>query len=115
DNISVVRANPELVEAIDAGLLGIDPNRTLFCLPELASIGIGDEWMGKAKDIGAQFFAAQVDAGSNVAPLVAAADLQLAVVIAPQDVKIESLQKHVAEFGVTNAGLTIFHAGPNAL
>ena len=62
----------------------------------------------------AEFLAAEVDAGGDVAPLVAAADLQFAVVVAAQHVEVERLQQHVAELGVADADFAVFHAGADA-
>jgi hypothetical protein len=56
----------------------------------------------------------QVNAGGDVAPLVAAADLQLAAEIAAEHVKIKRLEQHVAELGVADARLAVLHAGADA-
>ena len=68
----------------------------------------------RPKTVFAEFFARQFDAGGDVAPLIAAADLQFAIVIAIEHVKIKRLQQHVAEFGVADADFAVFHAGADA-
>ena len=62
----------------------------------------------------AQFFPRQIDAGGDIAPLIAAADLQFAIVVAAKHVKIECLQQHVAELGVADAHFAILHARADA-
>ena len=62
----------------------------------------------------AEFFADEVGAGGDVAPLIGAADLELAVVGFAQVVEIVGLEQHVAELGVADAGVA-FHAGANAV
>src|SRR6185503_3481565 len=47
----------------------------------------------------------QVDPGSNVAPLITAADLDGALLRAEQVQEVERLEQHVAEFGVRDAAL----------
>ena len=47
--------------------------------------------------------------------MVAAANLELAVVVAAEHVEIEGLEQHVAELGVADAGLAILHARADAL
>ena len=62
----------------------------------------------------AEFLAHQINAGGDVAPLIAAADLQLALSCLAEVKKIEGLEQHVAEFGVADSGFAIFHSGPDA-
>src|SRR5439155_21699550 len=104
-DVAVVGANPELVELIDAGPARIQPDGARLGLAELGSVGLGDERQGEAIDGTSEFFATKLDAGGDVAPLVAAADLQLAFVVAAQDVKVEGLEQHIAELGVADARL----------
>ena len=49
----------------------------------------------------------QVDAGGDVAPLVAAADLQRAAVPAVEVQEVVRLQQHVAELGEGDASLAV--------
>ena len=41
--------------------------------------------------------------------------MQLAVVVAALDIKVKSLEQHIAEFGITDAGLAVLHARAHAL
>ena len=95
-------------------LARIEPDGAGFGLAELGAVGVGDEREGEAKDGAPELLAGEVDAGGDVAPLIAAADLQLAVVVAAEDVEIEGLEQHVAELGVADADLAVFHAGADA-
>ena len=51
DDVAVIGADPELVEAIDAGFLGIEPDRAGFGLAEFGAVGIGDQRQGEAEDV----------------------------------------------------------------
>jgi hypothetical protein len=115
DDIAIVGANPKLVKAINTGAARVQPDRSGHGFAELAAIGIRDQRQSKPEDMRAQFLAAEVHARSDIAPLIAAADLEFAIVVLAQAIKIERLQQHVAEFGVTDAGFAIFHPGAHAL
>jgi len=78
DDVAVVGADPELVEAIDAGAGGVEPDGAGDGFAELGAVGVGDEGQGEAEDGAGEFFAGEVNAGGDVAPLVAAADLEAA-------------------------------------
>jgi hypothetical protein len=52
----------------------------------------------------------EVDAREDVAPLVGAADLELAALVAVQVVVVVGLQEHVAELGVGDAVLAAHRA-----
>ena len=47
----------------------------------------------------------QIDAGGDVAPLVAGADLQQAAILLVQMHEVIGLQQHVTELGIANAGI----------
>src|SRR5690348_3006916 len=114
DHVPVVGANPELIKLVNTGPGGVEPNRARFSFAELGAISIGNEWQGQAVGGLSEFLARQIDTSGNIAPLIAATDLELASVITAEDVKIESLEEHVAEFGVADPDLAVFHAGSNA-
>jgi hypothetical protein len=114
NDVAVIGVDPKLVEAIDAGLFGIDPDSTRHALAEFGAIGIGDKRECETEDLSTKFFAAEITAGGNVAPLIAAADLQFAIKFLAQMVEIERLEQHVAEFSVADAGFAVFHAGADA-
>src|SRR5438045_3825940 len=58
-----------------------------------------------------ELFAEQVDACSDVSPLVAATYLEFAIEILAQMVKIISLQEHVTEFSIADADFPFSHSG----
>ena len=60
---------------------------------------------------GAAQLADQIDAGGDVAPLIAAAHLQRAAVAIEQLEKVVRLQQQVAELGVRNAVFALERAG----
>ena len=114
NDITVIGPNPELVEAVRAGAAGIEPDSALLSLTEFGAIGPRDEGEGEAVRGAAEFFAAKFDAGGDVAPLIAAADLQFALVVPAEHIKIECLEQHVTELGVADADLAVFHSGAHA-
>lgn len=87
--------------------LGVQPDRAGFGLAELGAVGLGDQREGQAEAGHAELPADQVGAGGDVAPLVGAADLQLAALLAPQPVEVVGLQQHVAELGVRQPGFAL--------
>src|SRR5271165_4847483 len=91
NHVSIVDSDPELVEFVDTGSGGIQPDCARDRFAELRAVGVGDEWQGQAVDAAAQFSAGEVDPGGDVAPLIAAADLQPAIVITAKDIKIKRL------------------------
>src|ERR1035441_9931234 len=114
NDITVVRIDPILVEAIDTGATGIEPDSAGDGLSELGAVGIHDERQGQAIDGASELPAGEVDAGGNIAPLIAAANLELAVVVAAEHVEVEGLEQHVAELGEADAGLAVLHARAHA-
>ena len=113
-HIAVVGANPELVKLVDARASWIEPHCARLGLAEFRAVGIGDERQGEAVHGGVELASTQLDTGGDVAPLIAAADLQLAIVRFLQMIKIEGLQEHVGKLGVADAHLAILHAGAYA-
>ena len=79
DHVAVVRVDPELVKSIDAGAFRVEPDGAGFGLAEFRAVGVGDERKRETESRLAQFLPDQVDAGGDIAPLVAAADLQFAI------------------------------------
>ena len=113
-HIAVVGANPELVKLVDARASRIEPHCARLSLAEFRAVGIGDERQGEAVHGGVELASTQLDTGGDVAPLIAAADLQLAIVRFLKMIKIEGLQEHVGKLGVADAHLAILHAGAYA-
>ena len=110
DHIAVTGLNPKLVKSIDTGACGIKPDGAGFRFSELGAICFGDERKRQAKSGLAEFLANQVDPGGDVAPLIRPADLEAAISLSGQFIKIEGLQKHVAKFGIADAYFPIFHS-----
>src|SRR5580693_7295766 len=95
DDIAVIGVDPELVKAIHTGPLRIKPDRASHRFPELRAIRIGDERQREAIGRLAQLLADEIDAGRDVAPLVAPANLQLTMMLLAQMIKIKRLEQHV--------------------
>src|SRR5439155_7426479 len=94
--------------------LQVEPDGAGFRLAELGAVGIRDERQCESVNLFAEFLAAQVDSGGDVAPLIAAADLQFAIVFLAEHVKVQCLEQHVTELGVADADLAVFHSGAHA-
>ena len=69
-HVAVVGADPELVEAIDAGFAGVHPDGPGRGLAEFRAVAVENERQGEAKNMRAQFFPGQFHAGGDVAPLI---------------------------------------------
>jgi hypothetical protein len=102
-DVPVVGVQPELIEAVGAGALRIEPDVLALGLAELAAGGRREQGHHEAVHLPALPFADQVGARRDVAPLVAAAHLQLAAVGLEQVPEVVRLDQHVAELGVRNA------------
>src|SRR5699024_12843265 len=61
-----------------------------------------NQWAGQCMSFHAVDTTVQVHTGDNIAPLIAATDLQGAVVLTLQLHEVISLQQHVGKFGVGN-------------
>ena len=101
--VLVAAVNPKLVESIGRGLLGIKPDVALFGLAEFAAIGFGDERAGEGESLAVGLATNQLGTGGDIAPLVAATHLQLAVVMLIQVQEIVTLHQLVREFGERHA------------
>jgi hypothetical protein len=77
DDVAVVGVDPELVELVNACALRVEPDGARGRLAEFGAIRVRDEREREAEDVFAEFLAREVNAGGDVAPLVAAADLDL--------------------------------------
>jgi len=73
DHVPVVGVDPELVEAIDAGAFRVEPDGPDLGFAEFRAVGVGDERQRQTVNCFAEFLAREVNAGGDVAPLVAAA------------------------------------------
>src|SRR5882724_13720287 len=81
DHLAIVGVNPELVKLINAGPAGIEPHCARFGLAKLRSIRLGNEKQSQAMNCSAQLFSSEIDSSRDISPLIAPADLQLAIVI----------------------------------
>ena len=71
-----------LIESVGARLVGRQVDGALFRLAHLPALGREQQRASHRIELRAVHPAGQVDAGRDVAPLIAAADLQLAAVLA---------------------------------
>ena len=84
-------------------------------LAVLGAVGLDDERRGEAPDLVAADLADELDAHGDVAPLVAAADLQVAAVVEVQAQEVVGLEQHVAELGVGDPLVRALEAGLDRL
>ena len=75
----------------------------LSVLPYLVPSGLSDERSGEPVGLVATDLADELDPHGDVAPLVAATDLQFAAVVLVQAQEVVGLEEHVAELGVADA------------
>src|SRR5260221_12076761 len=78
-DVAVVAVEPVLVEAVRAGLRGIEPDVLTLALAELTAVGGGEERTDQPVGRRALPAGDELDPGGDVAPLVAAPHLQLAL------------------------------------
>ncbi len=109
DDVGVVCVDEELVEAVRAGFLGVEPDGAGGGLAVFGAVGLGQQREDEAPDGGAEFLAREFGADGDIAPLVGRADLQLAIERLAEVAEIVSLQQHVAELGETDAAAAVFH------
>src|SRR5215208_5081867 len=77
-DVPIVGVDPELVELVGTGSGRVEPYVAGLALPEFRTGGVGDEGKHQAIRLLSLPFADQLDAGSDVAPLVTAPKLKLA-------------------------------------
>ena len=103
-----------MIKFVNTGAARIQPYRAGLRLAEFCSIRFGNQRQGQTIDGLAEFFASQVNAGGDIPPLIRAADLQFAIEVAGEHIKIKRLQQHVTELGIADAYFAVFHARANA-
>ena len=100
-HVPVVGVHPELIELVRRRERGIEiDRRPRFRLAELGAGRRGDERVHETVRFAALETPDQVDSRRDVPPLVAAAHLQGAPLLAVQVQKVVRLQQHVTELGV---------------
>ena len=103
DDVGVRRVEPELVEGVRAAHVRVQPDGVALALAELGAVGVGDERRAQGVDVLALNLADELGAAGEVAPLIRAAGLQDAAVVAEQLQVVHALQDLVAEFRVADA------------
>jgi len=78
-------------------LFFVEPQCAFFGFPHFFALRGGKEGQRQAKERGGLIFSGKVDAGNDVAPLVATAHLQTAVVFLCEHKKVVGLQEHIRE------------------
>ena len=101
--IYFAHVHPELVELVGRGALGVEPHVAALGLAKLGAVGLGDQGAGDGIGLAAVHAAYELGAGGDVAPLVAAAHLQLAALGAVQVQEVVALQQLVGELGERHA------------
>lgn len=115
EDVVVLGLDKELVEAVGAGALGIEPDGAGGTFSVLGAVAFGEEGEGQAPHGGAEFASAEFDAGGDVAPLIGGAHLKFALELASEVHEVEGLEQHVAELGVGDAGVAVLHAGADRI
>ena len=93
------------MEGVRRHHLGSSHSASPSVLPYLVPSGLVISGVAKAWACAAVGAADQLDAAGDVAPLVAAAELQRHAVVAVEVEEVHRLQQHVAELGVADPGL----------
>ena len=105
DDLLVLDVEPELVEGVRRHHLRVEPQGTGLGLAVLRAVGALDQRGREGMHVTAVGAPDQLDAPGEVAPLVAAAELQRDPVVAVEVEEVHGLQQHVAELGVADPGL----------
>ena len=110
----IADVQPELIEAVGAGTLGIELDVTRLGLTELLAVALRDERTGECEglDIVTQRAADEFRASSHVAPLVVTAELEFYAFMLIEIKEVVALQKLVGELG---EGKTVASSSVQAL
>ena len=111
----VVGADPVLEEPVRARPRRVQPHGPRLGLAELGPVGLQDQGRGEAVGLPASQPPDQVDALGDVAPLVAAPELEPATVVVEQMEEVVGLQQHVAELREGDAVLAALQPGAHRL
>ena len=94
--VGVAHVEPELVELVGGGALGVEPYVAALGLAELAAVGLGDQRAGEGESVVTSGDAAdKLGTGGDVAPLVGAAELQVAVLVLVEIEEVVALEELV--------------------
>ena len=107
EHIRIVDIAPVLVEVEGGGLVRVEPDRVAGCLAHLVALRVGQQRDRHGGSVLAELAADQLGAAEHVAPLVVAAELQIAAVFLVERVEIVALHNHVVKL---EEGEALFHA-----
>ena len=96
----IIEVDPVLVELVRASFFRVEPNCAGLGLAHFCTVAFGQKWKGGPEKLDRIQSATQVDPGGDVAPLVAAADLEFATFVLVQIGEVVCLQQHVTELGI---------------
>ena len=96
-----------MIELVRAGALGGEPDGAGFCFPHFSAVTFREQRIGEAVKLRDVHATGKIDAGGDVAPLVAATDLEIAIVLLLEINKIVRHYEHVAELGVADAAFAL--------
>ena len=97
-SILVRHIEPELVELVRAGTLGVKPDIALLGLSEFATVSLGDERAGEGISLASAGTADKFGTGGDVAPLVCSSELQLHAFVLIEVEKLIALKQLVGKF-----------------
>ena len=99
--IVVADIQPELVELIWCGALGVEPDVSRLGLTELLTVTLSNQWAGQCESLilVAKGTTDELRTRGNVTPLVVTAQLQLTVLMLVEVEEVVALQQLVGELG----------------
>ena len=95
--IIIAHVQPELVEAIWTRVLAVQPYVAALGLTELTAVRFGNQWACQCERLAATHLLDELGASRDVAPLIATAHLQLAVLMLVEIYVVVALQQLVGE------------------
>ena len=106
NDVAVILIDPELVELVWRRLFRIQPDCAARCLTELGAVCFEHQRNRQTKSfgVGTLNLMNQINPGSNVAPLISPADLQVNVIMPVEMQEIDGLQDLVGKLSVGDPG-----------
>ena len=100
-SIVVAHIEPELIERVRTGAVAVEPDIAFFGFSEFLAVGFSDKRASECKSIVlcAKLAADKFGSGGDVAPLVATAHLQLAVLGLVEVEEVVALEKLIGKLG----------------